>query len=205
MSTPRRILLSVAGLGVVALAATGCLPESAPTSTTPAASPSSSPSEASPSPTPTEVAFAFPASCDDFYSADMRALLDADVPPLNDPGTTMLSTENVDGLDILAAAGQTIRCSWGPPSERGMATNVTIVTADQSETLASSFVQSGFSEEEFDGGRLLRISGETLTLGDEIVEHGETHYLRDDVWISTRWINVAPDGYTEDIVTTLWG
>ena len=28
---------------------------------------------------------------------------------------------------------------------------------------------------------------------------------RGDGWVSTAWINFAPEGYTEDIVATLWG
>ena len=44
-----------------------------------------------------------------------------------------------------------------------------------------------------------------ITQDDALVVKGEVHYLRGDTWVSTRWINVDPDGYTEDIVASLWG
>lgn len=205
-SRSRRASSALLVLGVVALMTAACAPEPAPsTSASASTSPTSTPS-ASPSATPTpDESFGFPASCDDLYSPGMRAALEADVPPLNDAGTTMVSTENAEALEALGAAGQTIRCSWGPPSERGLATNVTVVSAEQSEALAASFAQNGFSTEDVDGGTLHRISQEVITLDDELVKKGEIHYLRDDVWVSTRWINVEPEGYTEDIIASLWG
>ncbi|MDN3495540.1 hypothetical protein QL996_06345 [Planococcus sp. APC 4015] len=205
-SRSRRAASTLLALGVVALMTAACAPEPAPSasgsvSASPTASPSSSPST---TPAPDE-SFGFPASCDDLYSPEMRATLEADVPPLNDAGTTMVSTENAEALEALGAATQTIRCSWGPPSERGLATNVTAVTAEQRESLATAFAQNGFSTEDVDGGTLHRIAQEVITLDDELVTKGEIHYLRDGVWVSTRWINVEPEGYTEDIIASLWG
>ena len=40
--------------------------------------------------------------------------------------------------------------------------------------------------------------------GDQLVSMGETHFLGDGGWVATRWINVDPPGYTEDIVATIW-
>lgn len=34
---------------------------------------------------------------------------------------------------------------------------------------------------------------------------GESHFLREGVWLATWWLNIAPDGYTHDIVAALWG
>ena len=44
-----------------------------------------------------------------------------------------------------------------------------------------------------------------VTLDDEEYTSGETHYIGGGGWVSTAWINFHPDGYTEDIVDTLWG
>lgn len=201
--TPRVVL----ALGVVALVTAGCAPEPAPGPSGPsatAAPTSTSAPSSSPTSTPEE-GFALPASCDDLYSPAMRAVLDADVPPLNDPGTTMISTESAAALELLGSATQTVRCSWGPPSERGLATNVTVVTAEQRDALSAALAQEGFSTEEQDGGTLHRIEQEVITLDDELVKKGEIHFLRADGWVSTRWINVLPEGYTDDIVASLWG
>ena len=38
-----------------------------------------------------------------------------------------------------------------------------------------------------------------------ITAGGETHYVGDGAVVTTAWINFAPEGYTEDVVATLWG
>ncbi|WP_439594010.1 hypothetical protein [Microbacterium sp.] len=192
-------------LAVVALTAAGCVPEPGPTSSS---SPSASASSASPTPsaTPTEEPpAALPASCDAIYSAGMLATLQAQVAPLNDPGITMLSSQNVTALDILASGIPTLRCTWGPPSERGIATNVSQIDDDQAAAIRDALLQEGFSEEAFEGGSIYRIQQEMITQDDDLVTMGEQHYLAGSQWVSTRWINAEIPGYTEDIVTTVWG
>lgn len=204
---PRISCLTLA-LGVVALVTAGCAPEPSPTTSRSGSAQPTNTSSASPSATSapdSDEALALPASCDALYSPAMRATLDADVPPLNDPATDLVSTENTLGLEILGSATETIRCSWGPPSERGLATNVTVITDEQRDELSAAFAQSGFSTEDLAGGTIHRIEQEMITQDDELVTKGEIHYLRGDGWVSTRWINVQPDGYTEDIVASLWG
>ena len=34
---------------------------------------------------------------------------------------------------------------------------------------------------------------------------GESHFLREGVWIATGWVNAGPNGYTHDMVTTIFG
>ncbi|MDQ1129142.1 hypothetical protein [Microbacterium sp. SORGH_AS_0888] len=41
-------------------------------------------------------------------------------------------------------------------------------------------------------------------MDDKVVTRGETHFLRGNGWITTSWVDDQPDGYTEDIVATLW-
>jgi hypothetical protein len=50
-----------------------------------------------------------------------------------------------------------------------------------------------------------RIEQKGVTLDDNEYTRGETHYIADDALVTTSWINFAPEGYTEDIVATLWG
>ncbi len=43
----------------------------------------------------------------------------------------------------------------------------------------------------------------TETTGDGGVV-GESHFVRDGIWLATRYVNSGPDGYTHDIVANLW-
>lgn len=145
-----------------------------------------------------------PAACESIYSADMLATLNAANPPLNDPNVTMTPTQNVDALEVLAADIPTLRCSWGVPSDYGLATNVSTVTPEQSARVLESLKTSGFSCADYSGGTVCRFSQDTIDQSEMQVSLGETHYLRGNGWVSTSWINFAPDGYTEDIVASVW-
>lgn len=202
---PTRVLL-VAMAAAVALTATGCVPEPA---TSPSAGPSASVSASptpTPSPTPTEEPpAALPALCTDIYSAAMLAQLEGGVPPLNDPGIEMLSSQNAVALDLLASGIPTLRCTWGPPSEYGIATNVSQLDATQAAGLREELLQAGFSEEAFAGGAIFRIQQDVLTMDDQVVTLGEVHFIGEGGWVSTRWIDADIPGYTEDIAATVWG
>ncbi|TQJ32526.1 hypothetical protein [Microbacterium sp. SLBN-146] len=208
MSPLRRTLIAGAAALMVTGMLTACVPEPVPTSSSSAPMPTAS--SAAPSGSATTEPddgddLVLPAACEELYSPGMLATLQADIPPMNDPGTTMLSTENAEAIGVIESAEQTIRCSWGPPSERGIATNVTIITPEQRDALFTAFEQSGFSAEDYASGTIHRIQQEMITLDDELVTLGETHYLSGNGWVSTRWIQYLPEGYVEDIVTSLWG
>ncbi|GAA1934407.1 hypothetical protein GCM10009775_27930 [Microbacterium aoyamense] len=198
MRARRSPALVVGALAVLASTVTGCVPE-------PASTPSAS-AIVSPEPTPTsDPPVALPTECDEIYSADMLAELEADVPPLDDPGITMLSSQIVTALETLDSGIPTLRCTWGPPSERGIATNVSQIDDAQAASLREALLQEGFSEEEFDGGTIYRIRQETVAQDDALVAMGEEHFIDGTHWVSTRWINAEIAGYTEDIVRTVWG
>ena len=135
----------------------------------------------------------------------MLATLNAQSPPLNDPGVTMLSSQNAELLEIQTSGIPTLRCSWGRPSESGLATNVSIVDPGQSAAILAALQGSGFGCAEQDGGTICRIEQKRIDLDDNEVTLGETHFVRGNGWISTAWIDFAPEGYTEDIAHTLWG
>jgi hypothetical protein len=206
--TSTRVL--VTGLTLVAMAtlATGCRAEP---SATPSATPTSTVKEPTPGPSVSPIetdlpqSFELPGACEDIYSAGMLAHLQEAGPPLNDPGVTMLSTENVDILEILDGGAPTLRCTWGQPSEFGLATNVTAIDAEQSETVAAALAAAGFGCEDHGDGTICRIEQRGVTLDDEEYTRGETHYIGGGGLVTTAWINFSPDGYTEDIVATLWG
>ena len=135
----------------------------------------------------------------------MLASLNSANPPLNDPGVTMNATQNVDALELLNSGIPTMRCSWGQPSESGLATNVSVVDAARTAALVDSLRAAGFGCEIIWEGTLCQIEQRTVDLDDNEVTLGESHFVRGDGWVTTAWINFAPEGYTEDIVSTLWG
>lgn len=204
----RRIVgfVAVAAIGILLLA--GCRPEPDPTPTK-SASATPTPSAATPTPTPTATTgpddIALPDDCAAIYSSTMMATLESSVPPLNDPGVTMGSSQIVDALELLDSGIPTIRCSWGLPSEFGLATNVSLVAPESAQQLAATLQGVGFGCDAVQGGTLCSLDRTTIDLDDNQVALGETHFFRGNAWISTAWIGGIPDGYTEDVAATLWG
>ena len=209
-TTRVRSLARFAAIGCLALALAGCSAEPGPAASTPAGTPSASasqgpsvePSTPAASPKPTKTAVALPADCQDVYSPAMLQELNGKNPPLNDPGVTMTSTEVVEGLEVLDSGAATLRCSWGVPSDFGLATNITITTPAQVMVLVDAMRNHGFSCAE--AGKQTRCE-RTETFTDPAGATGETHVLRGNVWVATHWLNFAPAGYTEDIVAQLFG
>ena len=207
-----RVLVALASGVAAAALLVGCQPEPTPgasDSVTP--TPSVSPGRTiPPTPSPVETqlpdaAFELPSSCDALYSPAMRATLESSNPPLNDPGVTMTASQNVEALELLASGVPTIRCSWGQPSETGLATNVSVIDAAQSRSLQDALAASGFGCGPLAAGTLCRTEQTVITQDDTQVTIGEAHYFQGDGWISTAMIDFSPEGYTEDIVATLWG
>lgn len=208
----QRALRSVAVallLTSAAVLTVACQPEPDPSSSPSGSeSPTAVPTiTATPTPIETQLpdAFEVPGACEEIYSAEMIATLEADAPPLNDPGVTMLSTQNVDLIQIIDGGAPTLRCSWGGPSEYGLATNITAVEPEQAELIEAELAASGFACESLGDGTICRIEQKGITLDDEEYTSGETHYVGGGGWVSTSWLNFSPDGYTEDIVATVWG
>ncbi|MCX6501685.1 MAG: hypothetical protein NT132_04640 [Microbacterium sp.] len=203
-----RVFVVAAAAASVALALSGCAPEPDAASS---ATPRPSSSTVSPAPTPSATPvdssdeIALPSGCEQLYSAAMLSELQATGGPLNDPGITLYATKLVPGLEVLESGAPTLRCTWGYPSESGLATNVTIVNADQTATILQALAEGGYGCEDLDGGTICRIEMKSVDYDDNIITQGETQYLRGNGWVTTAWISYAPVGYTEDIVATLWG
>ena len=209
----RRGACAVAATAVLIAGLAACAPEPvdpAPSGTSAAPSPSST-STASPTPTPTPTAtasaddIALPASCDAIYSPAMRAELEANIAPLNDPGVTMPATQNAEALQLLESGLPTLRCTWGSPSERGIATNVSIVDPAATADLAGALANTGFACSEAQGGTVCRLNETLIDYDDNIVEKGESHFFRGNGWVTTVWLDYGPEGYTEDIASMVWG
>jgi hypothetical protein len=188
------------------LALAACVPEPTATGTPdPSASASASASapaesvesSAVPSDRPQALEIALPASCDALYSSAMRSTLDADLPPLNDPGVTLSSTRLEPALAALESGYPTLRCSWGTASDSGLSTNATILAPEDVPRIQDLLAVNGLVCADAGGGILCTTSGS----GTE----GESHFLRGNGWVATAWAGELPIGYTEDVAATLWG
>ncbi|PTT22818.1 hypothetical protein DBR36_01270 [Microbacterium sp. HMWF026] len=209
MSPLARVAVAGVTAAAVALVLSACVPEAE--TAAPSAGPVSSsaaPSQtSSATPTPTvsaTPATALPASCDGVYSAAMRSTLENEISPLNDPEVTLLSSAQAPLLELLQTI-PTLRCTWGGPGDRGLATNVSIVDATQAATIRDALTGSGFGCDDADGTITCRIEQRGVSLEDRPYERGETQAIMGDIWVSTSWINVNPEGYTQDILSTVGG
>lgn len=206
-SSARRIV-AIASISLALVALSACAPEPDPA---PSGSASVTASAApTPSPTPTATAsgpddIALPADCTTIYTDGMLATLEATSGPLNDPDLTMGSSQIVEALELLDSGIPTLRCTWGAPSEVGLATNVSVIEQDQAQELVAVLQGVGFACDPISEGTLCRLDRTMLDMDDNVVNLGEAHYFRGNGWITTAWIGSVPDGYTEDIAQALWG
>lgn len=146
-----------------------------------------------------------PAACSDIYTTDWSAQMSGLV--LNptraaDPGQPALYGSTDDALVAVLKAAEPLSCRWDGEhggSDRFLVTNVAELQADQQPEVLARLASLGLSCYDELGGTRCIIEG-----SDDNGFWGESHFLRDGVWIATRWMNIAPDGYTHDIVNTLW-
>ena len=156
--------------------------------------PSASPSESgTPGPAPTPPTITMPTDCRAILSEPLLELLE-DV-PLNDKAFAPNGVQE-DGSLI---------CTWGDP--RADTTRlVTIISVERRgpalDMLNDLAAEDGFTCYQPDAG----IRCEKTWESEEYpVTDGRTLYWRDDVLIDTRYSNLAPPGYTSDIVLHLFG
>jgi len=186
-----------------------------------AASPNSSDSLPGVRPTPTEsaapLAVATPAAstpagphptaCEAIYSAAMLKTL-SETQTLNpawaesaDSGVR-LGTVDAE-LGAVIEKSDHLTCKWGNAnggSGSGLTTNVVFVTAAQSEAAHQRLLALGENCYEELGGIRCVAEDRDAVNGTS----GESHFLRDGIWLATHYVNAGPDGYTHDMVGTIW-
>ena len=204
----RIILIALAAVLVVAIAVTlfflargaGATPQASPT---PSVTESGS---GSPTPAPPErSAVALPASCEDAFSADYFATRTAyPYNPLNHETVASSPILTVDKLETLRAGLPHLRCTWAGAGEEGILGSINEVTRAEAGQVLLQLKEEGFDCTDHRGGTAcssgLAVSEET---GGTIM--GEEHFLRDNIWISTWWLNIDIAGYNDDIIDVLWG
>jgi hypothetical protein len=148
--------------------------------------------EPSASPIPT-VAAQIPTDCRDMLNAAVLAELEG--VPLNDPAFGPSGTQP-DGSII---------CVWADPAADTTSLVTTISTVYRGPAL--DLLNQLADEEDFtcytpDGGTRCEKTWENETFP---VIDGRTLFWRDDILIDTQYSNLAPSGYTDAIVASIWG
>jgi hypothetical protein len=148
-----------------------------------------------------------PASCDAIYSPGMMAAFN-ETHALNPAWTetaepsTRIGTVDAD-LSVLIEDAQHLSCVWADPeggSGSGLVTNVVFVT--EAQTSAATDRLKAMGQTCYDELEGLRCVIENDTDGEGVA--GESHFLRDGIWLATSFVNAGPDGYTHDMVATIW-
>ncbi|MFO7691349.1 MAG: hypothetical protein R6W83_12500 [Cryobacterium sp.] len=217
-------------LAAMALIVWSLSPGSGPTpvstgtaASSPSETPTSVPGSPTPTPTPTPTATATPTAsptptggaevaavpqptnCEQLYSAAMvENFSELALNPAwtQVPGVDVRSGSDDAELRQLIDANERLTCLWvspAGPSGTGLTTQVVAVSAPVSAAAQSRMTALGMDcFAEASGQRCI-----TSTTSDDGA-FGESHFLRNGIWIATQWSNIAPVGYTADIVDNLW-
>ncbi|MGY4858108.1 hypothetical protein [Cryobacterium sp. AP23] len=206
-----RVLVGVLGglllVAIVLIVVLWPRPAATPTaSDAPRPVPSSTPAPITPTPT-TSLALGTPrpTDCEELYSPAMveafgNLVLNPDW--LDNPDENLNIRPADEQLSELIDQNDSLECIWTTAeggSDVGVATAVVWVDPDEREAAADRLDELGFDC--FDEREGLRCTTEETT--DEGFV-GESHFLRDGIWLSTQYANAGPAGYTLDIVDNLW-
>ena len=178
--------------------------------------PSSSPAPATPAPAATAGATPIPsgsaapgtplpAECDELYSPEMVAAFDPLVlnPDwLDNPEEELRIGPADEQLRAVIEENDSLECIWTTAeggSGAGVVTAVVSIDAAEQEFVAGRLAELDYSC--FEQREGLRCVTETST---EEGTFGESHFLRDGIWLSTQYGNAGPEGYTLDMVDNLW-
>lgn len=202
----RELYLDACDRGSGGATAAEAVPSEPATAPAPDDTATASPAPAAPTPTPTTSASpgsstALPSSCEAVYTPAFAAALRSSGAVLNpdlqdgsphigavDP-VLFQDLQNRDRLD----------CFWRTSVEAGapgLNTSISLLTGEMGGELAGYLAASGYAcYDELGGRRCTKESG----------QDGESHFIRDGRWLATSWQGFAPDGYTHDMITAIFG
>jgi hypothetical protein len=202
------VALAIAVVAVLAVALTKRSPQE---SGEPVAESRPSPAEplaASPVPVPEPVRDPrIPADCTQIYTTDWSGVF-APGYVLNPEWSTaegapvIVGTGDEAASPVLQETSQ-LSCGWLPPEggdgSVGLVTSLAAVDQAQTDAAVAAFQAAGMECYEELGGT--RCVGEWQGVAGSA---GESHFLREGIWIATRWDGPAVSGYTADIVAKIF-
>lgn len=198
------IVAIVAAVAVVALTIVGVIFN--PTAQSDSASTPARPQptvDISATPLPTVAPSIIPASCEKIYTRDWSSeLAPLALNPEWSDDESSLGSSDIALLELLRPTTK-LTCRWltaDGPSEVGLITSLALVTPDEASLARSRMSTLGYGcSEELRGVRCVIEFIDAM--GNET---GESDFFRDNVWIATQWVGPGPNGYTADIVASLW-
>lgn len=156
-----------------------------------AASPEPSPG---PSPSALPGVQALPTECAALYSEKYFATLTASH-ALDTPQAARHDPTNDEILLSALADNPSLRCGLGNPETDGLITQVTQLDTATARGVQSRLAATGSRcYAETRGTRCVR------SYTRDRVAVGESHFLRDGIWIATFWTKFAPENYTGEVV-----
>jgi hypothetical protein len=117
------------------------------------------------------------------------------------PGQATLGSTD-PALIALLKTRERLDCFWVSPGGAngvGLATSISLSGSDDQAALLAQMNAAGFTCTEQRAGTRCEIDRT-----DENASWGETHFIGGGLWIATSYVEFAPDGYTDDIVATLF-
>ncbi|SFN92932.1 hypothetical protein [Mycetocola miduiensis] len=118
--------------------------------------------------------------------------------PLNDGTTSEPPFSRSPGVAALQGA-PALSCTWGSAGDFGLLTQVNEVSAEQAAAAGAALRDAGFLCSERAGGTSCEV-----VHSEDGAQWGEFQFLRGNIWLCTFWLNIAVDGYTDDMVAALW-
>jgi hypothetical protein len=151
---------------------------------------------------------AVPGSCGELYSSGMVATLQGAGVALNpswifEAGQFDPVGTQVGSLQPILETSPKLSCTWTTPgggSEVGLTTEIVNVTEAQADQIVETLTSIGWSRLDELGG--VRFVVQQNMEGNAV---GESQFLRDGLWFSTQYVNLAVNGYTADMVASVFG
>lgn len=106
-------------------------------------------------------------------------------------------------MQLLMDVDGPLVCLWGDErggGDVGLTTSVVSVSS-----AVNTAVQARLSALKFNCYEELRGLRCVMSQSSEDGMTGESHFLRDGLWVATKWVNFAPENYTENVIANLWG
>lgn len=155
-----------------------------------------------------DLGHAIPTSCDSLYSPGMLATMSSAGVALNpawiyEPGQFDQVGTSVTDLQPILETPDKLSCTWTTPgggSEVGLTTEIVQVTDAQAAQIVDKLTSIGWTRLDELGG--VRFVVQQNLEGNSV---GESQFVREGLWFSTRYVNLGINGYTADMVTQVFG
>ncbi|GAA1060419.1 hypothetical protein [Agromyces bracchium] len=119
-----------------------------------------------------------------------------------DGAPALYGTDDTGALPVLQETSQ-LTCAWLPPEggdgRVGLVTNVASVDEEQTAAAIAAFQAAGQECYQEEGGTRCILEFEGVA-----GSAGESHFIREGLWIATRWDGPEVSGYTVDIMAQLF-